>query len=61
MHDLDVSISKDDFLDMVNRLTKIENKIKKVIKNAEIERNTDKDEKDSLREDMGKMNLECFF
>ena len=29
VHDLVAAISKDDFLDMANRLTKIENKIKK--------------------------------
>ena len=28
VHDLDDAISKDDFLDIGNRLTKIENKIK---------------------------------
>ena len=58
VHDLDVSISKDDFLDMANRLTKIENEMKKMLKNAEIERKKDKEEKDSLRAEMGKMNLE---
>ena len=43
---------------MANRLTKIENEMKKMLKNAEIERKKDNEEKDSLREKMGKMNLE---
>ena len=43
---LDGSIFKGDCLDMGNNLTKVENEIKKMIKNAEIERNKDRKEKD---------------
>ena len=61
VHDLDVSISKDNFFDMASSLTKIENKMEIMIENADIERKKDKEEKDSLRAVIRKMNLKIAF
>ena len=54
----DEAISKEDFLDMFNRLTKIEMDMKKWVKNAETHKKKDREENDALKAEIEKLKEE---
>ena len=55
----EASLSKEDFLDMFNRLAKIENDMRKWAKEAKSsQKKKDKEEKDSLKVEIDKLRVE---
>ena len=54
----DEAISKEDFLDMFNRLTKIEMDMKKWVKDTETHKKKDREEKDALKAEIEQLKVE---
>ena len=54
----DEAISKEDFLDMFNRLAKIENDMRKWAKEAETQKKKDREVKDALKVEIEKLKVE---
>ena len=54
----DEAISKEEFLDMFNRVTKMEMDMKKWVKDAETHKKKDREEKDALKAEIEQLKVE---